>query len=215
MTVRRAEVATTTSSAILGYAGAVDERTRCDELGPELLVVPFWTPSFCAAVVRAAGLVGFAADPDDPSPATRCRWRDQPARSTRPSRTTSAGGSGRSCRRCGRSSTTTACATPSSSATPRASRSRCGSTTTSPRSRRPCKLDDDHEGAELRFPRQGVDNAACRSARCWRGRRSSPTPTRRPRCGAGVKHGLTIWFELPFVAASTSDGAVVRPQGRC
>ena len=53
---------------VLGYQGAVDERTGVSELGPELLVVPFWTPPFCAAVVRAAELVGFASDPDDPVP---------------------------------------------------------------------------------------------------------------------------------------------------
>ena len=55
-------------SRILTYAGAVDDRTGVDELGADLLVVPFWTPEFCAAVVRAAELVGFAPDPDDPVP---------------------------------------------------------------------------------------------------------------------------------------------------
>ena len=53
---------------ILGYRGAVDERTGLRELGPDLLVVPFWTPAFCAAIVRAAELVGYASDPDDPVP---------------------------------------------------------------------------------------------------------------------------------------------------
>ena len=53
---------------VLGYRGAIDERVGVTELGPELLVVPFWTPRFCQAVVRAASLVGFAADPDDPVP---------------------------------------------------------------------------------------------------------------------------------------------------
>ncbi len=43
---------------ILGYQDAVDEAVGVGELGAELLVVPFWTPSFCRAVVRAAGLVG-------------------------------------------------------------------------------------------------------------------------------------------------------------
>ncbi len=53
---------------VLGYQGAVDERGGISELGPDLLVVPFWTPPFCAAVVRAAELVGFDSDPDDPVP---------------------------------------------------------------------------------------------------------------------------------------------------
>src|SRR4029453_18140621 len=49
---------------ILAYHDAVDARTGITELGPDLLVVPFWTPRFCAAVVRAAELVGYARDPD-------------------------------------------------------------------------------------------------------------------------------------------------------
>jgi hypothetical protein len=53
---------------VLGYRGAVDGRTGVRELGPDLIVVPFWTPRFCAAIVRAAELVGFAPDPDDPVP---------------------------------------------------------------------------------------------------------------------------------------------------
>ena len=53
---------------ILTYAGAIDDATGVTELGPDVLVVPFWTPAFCAAVVRAAELVGFAPDPDDPVP---------------------------------------------------------------------------------------------------------------------------------------------------
>ena len=43
---------------ILTYADAIDGRVGVTELGAELLVLPFWTPSFCAAIVRAAELVG-------------------------------------------------------------------------------------------------------------------------------------------------------------
>ncbi len=54
---------------ILGYRGAVDGRSGVSEVGAELLLVPFWTPSFCAAVIRAAEAVGgFQPDPDDPVP---------------------------------------------------------------------------------------------------------------------------------------------------
>jgi hypothetical protein len=53
---------------VLGYQEAADGRLGVTVLGADLLVVPFWTPEFCAAIVRAAGLVGFAADPDDPVP---------------------------------------------------------------------------------------------------------------------------------------------------
>ena len=41
---------------ILSYRDAVDERPGLREVGPDLLVVPFWTKSFCRAVVHAATL---------------------------------------------------------------------------------------------------------------------------------------------------------------
>jgi len=54
---------------ILGYHDAVDERTGLTELGPEIYVVPFWTPEFCATVIRAAETVGaFEPQPHDPVP---------------------------------------------------------------------------------------------------------------------------------------------------
>ena len=54
---------------ILGYRGAADERHGLTELGAEVYVVPFWTPAFCATVVRAAEAVGaFEPQPHDPVP---------------------------------------------------------------------------------------------------------------------------------------------------
>ncbi len=54
---------------ILGYRGAADPREGLTELGPEIFVVPFWTPSFCATVIRAAEAVGaFQPQPHDPVP---------------------------------------------------------------------------------------------------------------------------------------------------
>lgn len=54
---------------IFGYQGAIDDRDDVDVVGPELLVVPFWTPEFCATLVRAAEAVGtFEPQPDDPVP---------------------------------------------------------------------------------------------------------------------------------------------------
>lgn len=54
---------------IFGYRGAIDERTGVREVGPELLVLPFWTPQFCATVIRAAEAIGaFEPQPDDPVP---------------------------------------------------------------------------------------------------------------------------------------------------
>ena len=150
-------------------------------------------------VVRAAGLVGFAADPDDPVPGPRgVAGGDQPAlyqrRAGRPRRA----GSGRSCRRCGRSSTTTACATPSSSATPWASRSRCASTTTSPRCRLRSSSTTTTRAPSCGSPARASTTRPCPSASllAWPSLVTHPheaAPLRR-----GVKHGLTIWFELPF-----------------
>ena len=54
---------------ILGYRGAADERTGLRELAPEVFVVPFWTPQYCATIIRAAEAIGaFEPQPDDPVP---------------------------------------------------------------------------------------------------------------------------------------------------
>ncbi len=54
---------------LLGYRGAIDERTGPETVGPDLLVVPCWTPGFCETVVRAAEAIGaFQPNPDDPVP---------------------------------------------------------------------------------------------------------------------------------------------------
>jgi hypothetical protein len=54
---------------ILGYQGAIDEREGLTQLGHELYTVPFWTPSFCSTIIRAAEAVGaFELQPDDPVP---------------------------------------------------------------------------------------------------------------------------------------------------
>jgi len=54
---------------ILGYQGAIDERIGVHSMSDEILVVPFWKPSFCATVIRAAEAVGaFEPQPDDPVP---------------------------------------------------------------------------------------------------------------------------------------------------
>ena len=54
---------------ILGYRDAVDHREGLREVGAEVYAVPFWTPEFCATVIRAAEAVGaFEPQPDDPVP---------------------------------------------------------------------------------------------------------------------------------------------------
>ena len=54
---------------ILGYRGAVADGDELRHVGPDMLVTPFWTPAFCATVIRAAEATGaFAPQPDDPVP---------------------------------------------------------------------------------------------------------------------------------------------------
>ena len=57
---------------VLGYAGAIDPAgldAAPTELAHDLLTVPWWTPTFCQALIRAAEAVGgFEPDPDDPVP---------------------------------------------------------------------------------------------------------------------------------------------------
>jgi hypothetical protein len=54
---------------LLGYRGAIDERKSVEIVGPDLVVVPCWTPQFCATVVRAAEALGvFEPQPEDPVP---------------------------------------------------------------------------------------------------------------------------------------------------
>jgi hypothetical protein len=183
---------------VLGYRDAGDDRTGITELGPDLLVVPFWTPAFCAAIVRAAELVGYGSDPHDPVPghevslaAISPRLYDavQADLGTRiwPQLQQVwplidyhglrdafviryAIGEQESLREHHDVAQVSASV----------------------------KLDTDHDGAELRFPRQGVDNAdlPVGALLAWPSLVTHPhetTPLRR-----GVKHGLTIWFELPF-----------------
>lgn len=57
---------------ILGYQGAIDDRNPeagVRVVGDEVLVLPFWTPTYCATVIRAAEAIGaFEPQPDDPVP---------------------------------------------------------------------------------------------------------------------------------------------------
>lgn len=57
---------------ILGYVGAIDgddSATRVTSVADEILQMPFWTPEFCATVIRAAEATGgFVPNPDDPVP---------------------------------------------------------------------------------------------------------------------------------------------------
>ena len=155
--------------------------------------------AFCAAVVRAAGLVGFAADPDDPVPghevslaAISPRLYEVVQDDLGPADLAAAAGGLAADR------------------LPRAAR----------RVRHP--LRDGRAGVAARAPRRRPGVGVGQARRRLRGRRAAvPPPGRRQRraCRSGsllawpslvthphevtplrrgVKHGLTIWFELPF-----------------
>ncbi len=54
---------------VLGYVGAADDNEPIRLVGPELYATSFWTPEFCAAIIRAAEAIGaFEPQPDDPVP---------------------------------------------------------------------------------------------------------------------------------------------------
>jgi 2OG-Fe(II) oxygenase superfamily len=54
---------------ILGYRGAAASGDELDAVGDEVYVTPFWTPSFCSTLIRAAEAVGaFEPQEDDPVP---------------------------------------------------------------------------------------------------------------------------------------------------
>jgi hypothetical protein len=54
---------------VFGYHGAIDDRTGVTTAADDVLVIPCWTPQFCATIVRAAGAIGaFERQPDDPVP---------------------------------------------------------------------------------------------------------------------------------------------------
>jgi hypothetical protein len=183
---------------ILGYADATSADEGVTEIGPELYVVPFWTPEFCAAIVRAAGLVGFSPDPDAPvpghevslaaiSPALYAHVQDDLGMRIWPQLQEVwplidyhglrdafviryAAGEQEELRLHHDVAQVS------------------GSV----------KLDDGFSGSELRFPRQGVDNAdvPVGSLLVWPSLVTHPHET--APLTSGVRHGLTIWFELPM-----------------
>jgi hypothetical protein len=183
---------------VLGYRGAVDDERGVTEVGPDLLAVPFWTPTFCAAIVRAAGLVGFAADPDDPVPGhevslaaisprlyhaveddlgtriwpqLRGVWPLVDYHGLRDAFVIRyARGEQEELRRHHDVAQISASV----------------------------KLDDGYVGADLRFPRQGVDNRAVPVGVLLAWPSLVTHPHESTPLVEGVKHALTIWFELPM-----------------
>lgn len=184
---------------VLAYRDAVDQDAPdATEIAPDVLVMPFWTPAFCAAVVRAAEAVGgFGAQPDDPVPGQEVSlaaisprlfaavehdigtrvWpvlqRSWPYIDYHGLRDAFviryALGEQESLRIHHDIAQVSASV----------------------------KLNDDYEGAELEFPRQGVDNTDVPTGAllAWPSLVTHPHRTNPLR--RGVKYALTVWCELP------------------
>jgi hypothetical protein len=186
---------------ILGYVDATadtaDGAEDVTEVAPDIVLVPCWTRSFCQAVVRAADLVGFTPHPDDPvpghevslaaiSPRLYATVEEDLGRRIWPSLRTVwplveyhglrdafvirySAGEQEHLRRHHDIAQISAT----------------------------IRLNDDYDGAELRFPRQRYDNAGqpVGSLLAWPSLVTHPHETMPLR--RGVKYGLTIWFELP------------------
>jgi hypothetical protein len=184
---------------ILGYEGVnddEDESVRC--VGSELYVTRFWSPSYCATVVRAAEATGaFAPQPDDPVPGHEVSLavisprlfeavQDDLGRRIWPRLQAQwpyidyyglrdvfviryALGEQEQLRIHHDVAQVSASV----------------------------KLNDGYAGGELEFPRQGVSNAevAVGDLLAWPSLVTHPHRTNQLR--GGVKYALTIWFELP------------------
>jgi hypothetical protein len=188
---------------VLGYVDAAPdveldgELNEPVEVAPDIYELPFWTPRFCAAVVRAAEAVGFAPDPDDPVPGYEVSLASiSPALFQRVE------------------------VDIGTRIWPRLQqqwplieyrglrdafviRYRAGEQETLrlhqdiAQVSASVRLNDGYEGAELLFPRQGYDNGAAPVGRmiAWPSLVTHPHEARPLR--SGTKYGLTVWCELP------------------
>ncbi len=185
---------------ILGYRGAAAAEAGLTSIGPELYVTTFWTPSFCATVIRAAEAVGaFEPQADDPVPGHEVSLavisprlfdavqQDLGVRIWPRLRTVwpyidyyglrdafvirYALGEQESLRIHHDVAQVSASV----------------------------KLNDDYDGGELAFPRQGVTNAdlSVGDLLAWPSLVTHPHETNQLR--RGVKYALTVWFELPVI----------------
>lgn len=189
---------------ILGYRGVHDPSDQsmpdAEMVAPEIVQMPFWTPGMCAAVIEAAEATGrFEPNPDDPvpghevslaliSPVLFAEFQDDIGRRAWPALRSFwplidyhglrdafviryRAGEQESLRM--HSDIAQVSAT--------------------------IRLNADHEGAWLHFPRQGFDNRSqpVGSLLAWPSLVTHPHEA--TRLESGVKYGLTVWCDLPSV----------------
>jgi hypothetical protein len=201
---QRADVSSRDLTAILGYQGAVDATSGTRLVGPDMLALPFWTSSFCAAVIRAAEAVGvFGPQDDDPVPGNEVslgaisprlfahleddllvralpaiheHWPYVDYHGLRDAFVITYAPGAQEALRMHHDTAQLS-----------------GS----------IKLNEGYEGGELAFPRQGVDNATLPvgTLLLWPSLVTHPHEARPIR--AGVKYNLTIWFEIPDTPRAT------------
>ena len=183
---------------LFGYQGAIDERTGATEGGPDLLVVPCWTPQFCATVVRAAEALGaFEAQVDDPVPGHEVSLA---VISPRLFETVQEDFGARLWPQLqtvwpyvdyyGLRDAFVIRYAPGEQESLRIHHDVAQISGS-------IKLNDGYEGAELVFPRQGFDNSGVGvgDMLVWPSLVTHPHETAQLR--GGVKYALTVWFELP------------------
>ncbi len=187
---------------VLGYRGVTDpvdgSVPTAEMVAGEIVQMPFWTPEMCAAVIAAAEATGrFEPNPDDPipghevslamiSPVLFAEFQDDIGRRAWPALQQFwplidyhglrdafviryRAGEQESLRM--HSDIAQVSAT--------------------------IRLNDDHEGAWLSFPRQGFDNRhqPVGSMLAWPSLVTHPHEA--TRLESGVKYGLTVWCDLP------------------
>jgi hypothetical protein len=183
---------------VLAYEDAIDPTESITEVGPELYVVPFWTPAMCAAVIRAAEAVGaFEPQPDDPVPGHEVSLalispslfenvqNDLGARIWPQLQTVWP-----LIDYCGLRDVFVIKYSLDAQTELRIHHDVAQVSAS-------VKLNDDYDGAELAFPRQNVtnENVPVGSLLVWPSLVTHPHRTEPLR--SGVKYGLTVWFELP------------------
>ncbi len=183
---------------VLAYEDAIDDTESVTEVGPELYVVPFWTTDMCRAIVRAAESVGgFEPQPDDPVPGHEVSLAVISPRLFEHVQNDLGSRIWPQLREvwplidyCGLRDVFVIKYSLEAQTELRIHHDVAQVSAS-------VKLNDDYEGAELSFPRQGVTNAdvPVGSLLVW------PSLVTHPHLAAplrsGVKYGLTVWFELP------------------
>ena len=193
---------------LLTYEGAADltgwetaDAAHPHEVAPDIYLLPFWTPAFCSAVIRAAELIGFEPDSDDPVPG-----HEVSLASISPALYGAVQGDvgGRIWPQLqamwplieyrGLRDAFVIRYLPDEQESLRIHQDIAQVSAS-------VRLNDDYEGAALTFPRQGYDNIAqpVGSLLAWPSLVTHPHEA--SRLTRGVKYGLTIWCELPGDAA--------------